>query len=1069
MKSFDEKYAQLNAAQKEAVDTIDGPVLVVAGPGTGKTQLLGVRVANILNKTDSDPSNVLCLTFTNKAATNMRERLYELVGPESRNVVVRTFHSFAAQVMNEYPDYFWNGARLSVAPDAIQDDIIQNILAQLPLDNPLASTFAGAYTALGDVKNALKLTKEAGLKPDELRTIINTNIDYIDEIEPLLCKILTPSLQVKKLAQLQDAISELPQQELATGSLLLPLSTVMSESLDLAVEQDKQSGKTKQTGKWKQKWVQTIAGQKGMFAERKRNEWWLAIADIYEAYRVQLHQRGYYDYSDMLIEVLEQLQTKPDMLADIQERYLYILIDEFQDTNAAQLRLAHLVATHYSSNNRPNLMAVGDDDQSIFAFNGAELNNMLGFRRAYPDTKVIVLQHNYRSAQAILDTASQIIELAEDRLVKRDQSLTKHLIAQREPKGKIDIQHLSYPTREHQHIAISNRIKELWETGEHDIAILGRKHDSLRQIASVLLRHDIPVHYDQQSNILEHEAVKHAFLIAQLAVAIAEGDKDVVNFNLSKILRHPMWKLSPTTLWKLAVANYSSPDYLDSLLSSEDSNLSSIGSWLVWLSRGCDEWPLATMMEYILGLSEGQYLLSPFKDYYINIRPITSDYLETLSAIQLLRGTSQEFSSNNVATLSDFVRFIELNLNTGRTIANESWFMSGEKAVQLLTVYKAKGLEFDYVYVVDAIESVWSPRSGGRASPANLQLQSYGEKYDDYIRLLYVAASRAKRVFIATSHYLDDKGTELLATPLLSALPLTTITEPEEDSTVVIEESLRWPRLTSKEERAILGDRLEKFSLSPTALIDFLNIVEAGPEGFKERQLIGLPRSRSASGSYGIAIHAALETAQRLVNANQLKLDAVLDRFEASLQEAHLAPNASKRFKERGEKLLSTLLGHSELLLAKGGLTEQRISDIMIENARIKGTLDRIDIHDDELLISDYKTGKPLTNFASKDQTKAVKTWKHRTQLLFYTLLVQESPRFKASKVKTQMIYVEAELSKQLLLPFEPDTVEITRLKNLIEAVWKHIMELNFPDTSAYSLDLKGIRQFEDDLLNGLI
>src|ERR1700733_13907526 len=110
-KKFREAYAQLNAAQQRAVDVIDGPLLVVAGPGTGKTQLLSTRVANILDKTDADASGILCLTFTNKAATNMRERLYELIGPASRNVVVRTFHSFAAEIMNQYPDYFWNGAR----------------------------------------------------------------------------------------------------------------------------------------------------------------------------------------------------------------------------------------------------------------------------------------------------------------------------------------------------------------------------------------------------------------------------------------------------------------------------------------------------------------------------------------------------------------------------------------------------------------------------------------------------------------------------------------------------------------------------------------------------------------------------------------------------------------------------------------------------------------------------------------------------------------------------------------------------------------------------------------------
>jgi DNA helicase-2/ATP-dependent DNA helicase PcrA len=1067
-KEFKAAYAQLNAAQKQAVDTIEGPVLVVAGPGTGKTQLLSVRVANILEKTDSDAANILCLTFTNKAATNMRERLYRLAGPASRNVVVRTFHSFAAEIMNQYPDYFWEGARLSVAPDAVQDDIIQTILAGLPLDHPLATTFAGTYTALRDVKNGLKLAKEAGLTPEELRQIIRANLKYVDKIEPQISEILTPALSAKKLPDLQAAIAGLPPQKLE-NDLLLPLNAVIQDSLDFAINEDLPTGKTKETGNWKKRWLQTVEGEKGMFAERKRNDWWLAVADVYEEYRHQLHRRGYYDYSDMLIEVLEQLQKEPDMLADIQERFLYVLIDEFQDTNAAQLRLAHLVADHYSANNRPNLMAVGDDDQSIFAFNGAELNNMLGFRRSYPDTKLIVLKDNYRSAQAILNTARQIIEQAEDRLVKREPSLTKNLSAKRPPKAQPDIRHFSYPTREHQYALTAQRIKELWESGQKDVAVLARQHDSLKQLASILLSEKIPVRYDQQSNVLEHEAVKQVVLIARLAVAVAEGDKTAVNSGLTELLRHPMWQLRPATLWRLAAANYSAPDWLGSLLNHDDDHLNGIGNWLVWLARMSHEQPLPLVMEYILGLREGQYLLSPFREHYLKLQPTTSDYLETLSAIELLQGVTLEFAARQ-AVLADFVRFVELNLSTNRVIGDESWFMSSDQAVQLLTVYKAKGLEFEHVFVVDATETMWRPRSGGRASPANLQLQAYGEKYDDYIRLLYVAATRAKRVFTATSYFTDSKGNELLPTPLISQLPTTVIDRPVEDPIEVLENDLRWPRLTSKDEKALLGSRLEKLTLSPTALIDFLNVAEAGPDSFLERHLLRLPRERSAVGSYGTAVHAALETAQRLVNTSKLEPGTVLDRFEAALTDEHLAPLDYERYKTRGEELLPKLLSNDSFVLSKGGLAEQRLSDIMLDTARVGGKLDRIDVAENVLVISDYKTGVPLGSFTTQDKTKMVKAWRHRTQLLFYALLAMRSGRFKTAKaIRAQMLYVEAEKASQLVLGFEPGPNDLERLQKLIEAAWKHIINLEFPDVSRYPATLEGIEQFEQDLIDGNI
>ena len=451
------------------------------------------------------------------------------------------------------------------------------------------------------------------------------------------------------------------------------------------------------------------------------------------------------------------------------------------------------------------------------------------------------------------------------------------------------------------------------------------------------------------------------------------------------------------------------------------------------------------------------------------MRPITSDYLETLSAVQLLQGLTQEFTHAQ-ATLADFVRFVRLNLSTKRVIADESWFMSGDKAVELLTVYKAKGLEFDNVFVVDGVETMWRPRSGGRISPANLQLQSYGEKYDDYIRLLYVAASRARRTLIATSYFTDDQGNEILPTPLLAALPLEKVNKPTDEPLPVLESALRWPALSSQDQAALLHDRLEQFSLSPTALIDFLNVAEAGPHSFLERHLLRLPTERSAVGSYGTAIHASLETAQRLVNTSQLRLASVLDRFETTLQEEHLAPADYEHFRIRGQTLLKNLLQKDNLLLPKGGLAEQKINDITLDKARIKGKLDRLNLNDGQLIISDYKTGKALASFTTKDRTKAVKAWRHKTQLLFYCLLAQKDARFaKAKDITAQMLYLEAEQPEQRALTLKPDISDIARLESLIEAVWQHVTKLEFPNTENYPANAEGIQAFEDDLINGKI
>ena len=1066
MGSFKAAYAQLNDAQRQAVDAIDGPVLVVAGPGTGKTQLLTTRIANILQKTDADPANILCLTFTNKAATNMRDRLQSLIGPTAHNVMVRTFHSFAAEIMNMYPDSFWNGARLMTAPDAVQLEIIREILAKLPLDDPLALKFAGAYTAVSDVQRALQLAKEAGLTPEKLRAIIQLNQAFINIIEPQLVKLLQAPLKSKMLAELQATINKLPEQDITAP--LISLSTVLKESLNEAVLEDEGTNKTTRTGKWKSRWLQTVEGKKAMWNERKRNDWWLAIADAYESYREVLHHRGYYDYADMLIEVITQLEQNPEMRADIQERFLYVLIDEFQDTNAAQLRLAHLVSDHYAAAGKPNLMAVGDDDQSIFAFNGAELNNTLAFRRSYPNTKIIVLEDNYRSTQAVLDAARAIIEQADDRLVKREATITKNLKAVRPPKEQGIIEHTAYPTREHQLTAVSQRIQQVWNDSEGSVAVLARSHDSLKRIAALLLKAKVPVRYEQQSNLLDNEAVQQATTIAEIAVAIQNGNEATANEKLAELLRHPMWKLTPKALWKLALANYSDPKWLDSLLDSDDEWLATIGSWLVWVAREASHAPLALIVEYILGLREGSYLKSPLHDYFLKLQSVSNNYLETLSAIQLLQALSSEFAAGSTPKLNDFVNFINLNRDMQKVVTDESWFMSGNKAVQLLTVHKAKGLEFDTVFIVDATEDMWKPRAGGRKPPANLPLQHNGDTYDDYVRLMYVATTRAKHTLIASSYYTDEMGRELLATPLIQAFTLTTINkETAEDPVVVLENALAWPRLETSNEKALLQSKLENYCLSATGLIHFLDVTSSSPQYFFERHILRLPAAKTANMAYGTAIHSALETAQRLVNSKQFNLDSVLDRYDATLRDEHLPPNEFKRFLPHGQARLRALFKNKDFVLTPGSLAEQSITNVRLGSALIGGKIDRIDLEDKQLRITDYKTGKPLVSFTTKDRSLAVKAWKHRIQLIFYTLLAQSSDRFtKYKTLESQIIYVEAENAGDMLRTYTPSDEELAATRKLIEAVWKRIMKLDFPDISRYSLDQQGIEDFCQDLIS---
>ena len=1073
MENYQKAYAALNVQQKIAADHIEGPLLVIAGPGTGKTQLLSVRVARILKTTDTSPQNILCLTFTNKAATNMRDRLFELIGPAAYSVVVRTFHSFAADIMNEYPDYFWNGARLGSVPDTVQLEIIQDILTHLPLSSPLAKRFAGELTGTKSVQDGLKLVKEAGLTPEKLRTIIAANLAYIDAVEPQVVEACADTLSYKKLPLLLEKIEALPEQPIdALITPLVSLRMVLVTSLQHAALQDEGTGKATHTSKWKSRFVKSVGGVKGMHDERDRNGWWLELAGVYQQYRDKLHTRGYYDYADMLIEVISQLEQNPDLLSDVQERYNYVLVDEFQDTNPAQLRLAHLVADHHSSAGQPNLMVVGDDDQSIFKFNGAELNNMLGFRSFYKIKKPIVLTENYRSSQAILDVAKVIAEQASDRLVNREPDIIKELSARNASLQIGEISHISYPTRQHQLSAVARAVAAQFVAGGNTIAILARSHDSLLKIADLLQSQNVPLQYERQNDALQHEAVKQVLLVANIIVAISDGDEAAVNIGLGQLLQHSMWGVSSQELWELALANRYKPHWLKSLQESKNTQLQKLAANLLNLAREASTAPLPLIIEYLVGLRPAGGFTSPVRQYYFGNASLTSAYMEALSAISLLRDLSEEFAYKTGAVLADFVRFVAINSDNKHLITDESVFMSGPAAVQLLTVHKAKGLEFDIVYIVDANEDTWKPRATGRKPPANLPLQAYGDDLDDYVRLFYVAATRAKHSLHIASFYSDGAGKDVLpaAFARVAATPLRIELADAGDPIAILEQELHWPQLASSEELYLLRPVLQEFSLSATALLNFLDVTVGGPRYFKERNLLRLPEAKTMSQSYGTAIHAALEKAQELTNKDAFDLDDVLTRYEDALEAEHVPPEELERYVPEGQKVLVTLLETFGYALQKGSASEQKLSAALPGGVLLNGKLDRVDAQNQQtLVIADYKTGKPLTSLFTKDQSKAIKAWKHRNQLIFYALLAQQTPRFKQPAIECQMVYVEAADAKDLVRSLTPTPADTDRLALLASKVWQKIQAADFPDTSGYAQDITGIVQFEQDLLDDTV
>lgn len=347
---FNELYSILNPAQKQAVDTVDGPVFVMAGPGTGKTQILTLRIANILKQTDIDPENILALTFTNAAAYNMRERLSGIIGPElAHRIYISTFHSFAEDMMKRYSDVFDSvyGTRLISPIEQIEllEDLVDSQKTEY------FSVFRRRDTTIKSIAFALGKIKGEGMNSDQFREHINAQFDLDSESDDIRYK--------RKF------------KEFNAGDIK------PSELRKLTQRRDKN----------------------------------LELADIYEAYEQVLHTRRIYDFSDVIVRMIHEL-GQPDSLfkAELQEQFQYILVDEHQDTNDAQNTIVRHLIDNPVSEGKPNIFVVGDSKQAIFRFAGASEESYTRLLSLLVDPVIINLEQNYRSHQGVLDSSHSLIQ-----------------------------------------------------------------------------------------------------------------------------------------------------------------------------------------------------------------------------------------------------------------------------------------------------------------------------------------------------------------------------------------------------------------------------------------------------------------------------------------------------------------------------------------------------------------------------------------------------------------------------------------------------------------------------------
>lgn len=723
---FEERYKKLNSAQKKAVDTIDGPLLVVAGPGSGKTEILSMRVARILKETQAMPSNILCLTFTDSASQNMRDRLSRLIGERAYSVAIHTFHNFCVDIIRKHGEFFYHGATFRAADPITQISVLETLFNALEHDNPLRSYHPEeGFVYLKAAQSAISNIKKSGLTPSELLEILNDNEKGFATINRTILPAFEDRLSKKDFSAIERAVQALADegskrvkerdksgQKSSEASRIAGTNAIAFHSIEEAVassiadalSEASKKDETEPLSKWKAKWIVKDDDGKKVFKDALNMDKMRSFAAIYASYQAEMHRLGYFDFDDMILDVIQGLSTNARLRYELQEQYQYLLVDEFQDTNNAQMRILSLLTSAPEHGGRPNIMVVGDDDQAIYKFQGAELSNILDFRHRFVDVGLVSMTDNYRSTQGILDVAMHIMRKGEKRLENLIPDLSKQLksfkssakSAEEPAKASLpsDVSYHVFETHLHEYKFVAQKIRKLIDEGKRpeDIAVIGRKHASLEAIVPFLRNEKVPIKYEREQNVFAEPHIREIIAIARyIASVIGSLPHETPQEDLlPTILSFPFWGIRRIDIWRISIeAKRSGKSWLEVMadigaagvhgeagMHSEAGmhgrRIAQIAEFLIELSVEAKSAPLELVLDRIIGahvalavdtdkeddLDDGSgdasgnafdnaaAFTSPFRAYYFSGEKFSharSEYLSFLSSLRVFINAIRAF------------------------------------------------------------------------------------------------------------------------------------------------------------------------------------------------------------------------------------------------------------------------------------------------------------------------------------------------------------------------------------------------------------------------------------------
>ena len=1105
----------MNPAQQKAVDHIYGPLLVLAGPGTGKTQLLSARIANILQKTDARPQNILCLTFTESAAQNMRERLTDIIGADAYDVHINTYHGFGSDIIRDYPEYF-NEINLETGEDSRLERPIDElerfqIMSELINALPYSSPLIGARHYVRHVVSTISDLKRSLITPEALEALAEENLKTVRELSPLIARHLSgtktfPRKPAESIALFTGIDAMLEGKE--------GLGLLARIELQTALEEANAAQKSTPLTAWKNTWLTKDADDQFRFTDENQHLRMHALATLFRAYQLALKERQLYDFDDMILQVISALNKKDELRYNLQERYQFILLDEFQDTNAAQFELVQRLADNPVNEGKPNIFAVGDDDQAIYAFQGALVSNMIGFVKAFVDVAVINLTENYRSHADIIHVAHNIADQIESRLHYDLRDITKTLTAaaQNLPEDAA-IQRHEFKSQASEYAWVASKILELTRSGVEpsDIAVLAPKHTLLENIVPFISANSVPIAYEKRENILETPLLRAYTRMLELILALQEENTQKTNQILPEVVSFDFYDIPAKDIWEI---NWQTKQLRDKTSDSLEANwavqalenerLAPHVLFFMTLALKASHEPLEYILDYLTGTTalriddELEYS-SPLKSHFLRKQdadPLA--YYESLANLSTIREhiRSMQQREDKLLSVEDFLSFVKSYEDAEQSLINTHPIAQSKNAVQLMTAYKAKGLEFEHVFLLALHDDIWGKKARQNTNklslPKNLQHIRYkGSSEDELRRLLFVAVTRAKHGLYLTSHASKDNGKEnepvkyLLEmkdgdTRKATALPGKNQIVSTHDFTHA--ETLQhidtlWHSRHTKldaELKSLLAQRLERYQMSPTHLNAFIDTEYAGPQQFLLTTLLRFPAAPGEDGEFGNAIHAALDWYQKkLKDNNNPAMQQLLKEYDHQLSRRYLPENRMDDLRARGHHALKLYVPKRADMFLENARSEVdfRKEGVLIGKAHLSGKIDRMEIDTKQKLIRivDFKTGRPHNKW-----DRSVKLLKYKQQLYFYKFLIEGSHSwsdYRVASARLEFVEPDAEgnIVEPLLIDFnEPDSKALITEKGtraLIEVVWQRITELDLPDISKYSDDIKGTLAFITDLL----